>query len=140
MEEWKFNRTFSGVPQGSILSPVLSNILLSKLDRFVETKLLPQYNKGSRRKANQTYRSLINRAHRLRQQGQKEAAQKIKQQAQKLPAIDPKDPEADNLRMLQKLKWVMEQSLTKTLAAKQKISVCKVYQKYHADLESDGKS
>jgi group II intron reverse transcriptase/maturase len=94
MEEWKFNRTLSGVPQGSILSPVLSNILL----RFVETKLLPQYNKGRKRKANQTYRSLINRAHRLRQQGQKEAAQKIKQQAQKLPSIDPQDPHYRRLK------------------------------------------
>src|SRR5260370_36185598 len=87
MDEWKFNKTFSGVPQGSILSPVLSNILLNKLDRFVETKLLPQYNKGRRRKANQTYRSLINRAHRLRQQAQKEAAKQINQQAHKLPSI-----------------------------------------------------
>src|SRR5438034_2688335 len=42
---------------------------------------------------------------------------------------------ADNLRTLSKLKWVMEQSLTKTLAAKHKISVRKVYQKYHADVE-----
>jgi len=53
MEDWKFKRTLSGVPQGSILSPVLSNILLSKLDRFVETELLPQYNRGGRRKADQ---------------------------------------------------------------------------------------
>ena len=98
MEDWKFHKTLSGVPQGSILSPVLSNILLSKLDRFVETELLPQYNKGSRRKANQAYRSLINRAHRLRQQGQKEAARKIKRQAQKLPAIDPQDPDYRRLK------------------------------------------
>ena len=98
MEDWKFKRTLSGVPQGSILSPVLSNILLSKLDRFVETELLPQYNKGGRRKANQAYRSLMNRAHRLRKNGQKEAAQKIKRQAQKLPAIDPQDPDYRRLK------------------------------------------
>ncbi len=98
MEDWTFNKTLSGVPQGSILSPVLSNILLSKLDRFVETELLPQYNKGSRRKANQAYRSLMNRAHRLRKNGQKEAAQKMKQQAQKLPAIDPQDPDYRRLK------------------------------------------
>ena len=46
---------------------------------------------------------------------------------------------AFNLHTLQKLKWVMEQSLTKTLAAKHKLSVRKVYQKYQAELDSDGK-
>ena len=46
---------------------------------------------------------------------------------------------AYNLHTLQKLKWVMEQSLTKTLAAKHNISVCKVYQKYRAELDIDGK-
>jgi retron-type reverse transcriptase len=98
MEDWTFNKTLSGVPQGSILSPVLSNILRSLLDRFVETELLPQYNKGSRRKANQAYRSLMNRAHRLRKNGRKEAAQKSKRQAQKLPAIDPQDPDYRRLK------------------------------------------
>ena len=50
MDNWKFHKTFSGVPQGSILSPVLSNILLNKLDRFVETELMPQYNTGRKRR------------------------------------------------------------------------------------------
>src|SRR5215469_13634736 len=31
MEEWDFNQTLSGVPQGGIVSPILSNILLNKL-------------------------------------------------------------------------------------------------------------
>jgi group II intron reverse transcriptase/maturase len=98
LEDWKFNKTLSGVPQGSILSPILSNILLSKLDRFVENELMPQYNKGEKRKTNQAYKSLMNRAQRLRRKGQKEAAQKIKQQAQKLPSIDPQDPDYRRLR------------------------------------------
>src|SRR5438094_6463166 len=34
MEEWDFHQTRSGVPQGGIVSPILSNILLNKLDRF----------------------------------------------------------------------------------------------------------
>jgi retron-type reverse transcriptase len=97
-EDWKCNKTLSGVPQGSIVSPVLSNILRSLLDRFGETELLPQHNKGSRRKAHQAYRSMMNHAHRLRKNGQKEAAQTIKQQAQKLPAIDPQDPDYRRLK------------------------------------------
>ena len=98
MEDWKLNKTFSGVPQGSILSPVLSNILLSKLDRFVEMELMPQYNKGKKRRENQAYQRLTKCARRLRKKGQMEAAKKIKQQAQKLPSIDPQDPDYRRLR------------------------------------------
>jgi hypothetical protein len=36
MEDWTFNRPLSGVPQGGIVSPILSNILLDKLDKYVE--------------------------------------------------------------------------------------------------------
>jgi Type II intron maturase len=46
---------------------------------------------------------------------------------------------AYNLPTLQKLKWVMETSLTKTLARKHKKSVRKVYKKYKAELDIEGK-
>jgi len=46
---------------------------------------------------------------------------------------------AYNLHTLQKLKWVMETSLTKTLAHKHKISVHRVYEKYQAELDVEGK-
>lgn len=98
MEDWKFNKTLSGVPQGSILSPILSNILLSKLDKFVETRLIPQYNTGKKRKRNPPYEKLMNRAAHLRKKGQKEEAQKLKHQAQKLPSKDPYDPDYRRLR------------------------------------------
>ncbi len=46
---------------------------------------------------------------------------------------------AYNLHTLQKLKWVMETSLTKTLAHKHQMSVRRVYKKYKADLDVEGK-
>jgi hypothetical protein len=46
---------------------------------------------------------------------------------------------AYNLCRLNKLKWIMEISLTKTLAHKHKISVRKVYHKYRAELDVNGK-
>jgi retron-type reverse transcriptase len=52
LEEWKYHRPLSGVPQGSLVSPILSNILLDKLDKFVETVLIPQYTQGETRKLN----------------------------------------------------------------------------------------
>ena len=47
IEDWKWNRTQSGVPQGGIVSPLLSNIYLHQLDEYVITVLMPQYNRGT---------------------------------------------------------------------------------------------
>jgi hypothetical protein len=47
---------------------------------------------------------------------------------------------AHNLYGLNKLKWIMEQSLVKTVAAKLKLSVPKVYERFHATLVTNGKS
>ena len=36
MENWKYNNTHSGTPQGGILSPILANIYLSELDNYID--------------------------------------------------------------------------------------------------------
>ena len=36
MEDWKYHKTYSGTPQGGILSPILANIYLHELDKKVE--------------------------------------------------------------------------------------------------------
>jgi group II intron reverse transcriptase/maturase len=38
-----------GIPQGSILSPLLSNLYLNELDQYVATELLPEWNNGEKR-------------------------------------------------------------------------------------------
>lgn len=35
MEDWKYHETYSGCPQGGIISPILANIYLNELDRYV---------------------------------------------------------------------------------------------------------
>jgi hypothetical protein len=46
---------------------------------------------------------------------------------------------AYNLHTLHKLKWVMETSLTKTLAQKHKTTVTKIYGKYRTEIEGEGR-
>jgi group II intron reverse transcriptase/maturase len=98
LEAGKRHKPLSGVPQGSILSPVLSNLLLNKLDRFVETTLIPRSTTGEKRHPNPAYERLRIQAHRLRTKGQREAARKCKQQAQRLPSVDTQDPGYRRLR------------------------------------------
>jgi len=98
LEDWRYNQTLSGVPQGSVASPILSNILLDKLDTFVTTVLIPQHTRGEKRKLNHEYDRLAGRVYRLRKQGQKEAAKKIKAQMQRLPSRDTRDPDYRRLR------------------------------------------
>ena len=82
------------------MSPILSNILLDKLDKYVETTLIPQYTRGRKRKLNQEYTKLHRQMYKLFKKGQKEAALKIRKRLQKLPSIDPHDPDHRRLKYL----------------------------------------
>lgn len=58
LEDWVWNATLSGAPQGGCASPILSNIYLYRLDEFVETVLIPEYTRGGRRARNPAYLKL----------------------------------------------------------------------------------
>jgi len=98
MEEWTFNQTLSGVPQGGVVSPLLANILLDTFDKFVETVLIPKYTKGVIRKANPEYRKLALKASQERRRGNTEEAERLKKQFQKLPSMEPADPDYRRLK------------------------------------------
>lgn len=53
---WQFNKTYSGAPQGSIISPILSNIYLDTLDKYME-RYIEQFDKGKVHKRTKEYRS-----------------------------------------------------------------------------------
>jgi len=92
LERWCYGATLSGAPQGGVLSPLLSNIYLDKLDQFVEQELLPTYNQGRRRRKNQYYSALMLKARRCRDRGRIEEAQAVRRQARELPSQDTYDP------------------------------------------------
>jgi group II intron reverse transcriptase/maturase len=92
LEEWTYNATLSGAPQGGIMSPILSNIYLNKLDKYIETKLIPEHTKGTKRQANPEYESLMHKAMWLRKKGKKEEADALRKTGQRLPSQIPNDP------------------------------------------------
>ena len=49
IEDWKFHRTYSGTPQGGIVSPLLANIYLDKLDKYLK-EYIQNFDKGKNRK------------------------------------------------------------------------------------------
>ena len=56
MEDWNYHNTYSGTPQGSIISPILANIYLNELDKFM-AEYAEKFNCGERRKRGLTCRN-----------------------------------------------------------------------------------
>jgi group II intron reverse transcriptase/maturase len=98
LEDWEYRDSLSGCPQGGVVSPILSNIYLDKLDKFVEQELIPQYTRGTRRKCNPEYDRIQYRLARARKRGDRAAARDLEHQLRALPASDPMDPGYRRLR------------------------------------------
>ena len=98
LEDWTWGATLSGAPQGSVASPVLSNIYLHKLDVFVETVLIPQYTRGERRTRNPAYREVEHAIARARRRGDRTQVRALGKRLRSLPSQDPCDPGYRRLR------------------------------------------
>jgi group II intron reverse transcriptase/maturase len=92
LEDWEYRDSLSGCPQGGVVSPILSNVYLDKLDKFIEQELIPQYTRGTRRKCNPEYDRIQYRLARARKRGDRAAARDLEKQLRSLPASDPMDP------------------------------------------------
>jgi group II intron reverse transcriptase/maturase len=98
MEDWTYNETYSGTPQGGIISPLLLNILLDRLDKYVENVLIPKYTKGAKRAKSKEYSHLMDNARYAMKIGQVERGQKMRKQAQEMPSQTLDDPEYRRLK------------------------------------------
>src|SRR6202035_3068009 len=100
LEDWQWNATLSGAPQGGVASPVLSNIYLDRLDKFAETVLIPEYTRGVRRTASRAYAKVKNAIRAARRRGDRATVRKLRQQRQGLPYGEPRDPGYRRLRYI----------------------------------------
>jgi len=98
LEDWVWNATLSGAPQGGVLSPLLSNIYLHRLDSFVEQVLMPEYNRGAERVKNPAYRKVQKALTRARECGDRVEARSLRQRLRSLPSKDLHDPRYRRLR------------------------------------------
>ena len=98
VEDWKYGRTQRGTPRGGIVSPILANIYLNRLDKFVENVLIPALTRGTDRRDNREYTRLLNQAARRRKRGNNTEALQLRKQMQQLPSRAPYDPGYRRLR------------------------------------------
>jgi RNA-directed DNA polymerase len=109
LENWVWHKTYSGVPQGGTVSPILANAYLHELDIWVAAKV-QAFNRGKRRSPNPAYRRLIHEKHRVRQRLKKRKAvgypvdsekhrlKEIETAQHHLSSVDPMDPNYRRLR------------------------------------------
>lgn len=107
VEEWTFHNSYSGTPQGGIISPILANIYLDEFDKFMQRKK-DEFDMGKHRKVLKQAERLNGLLQRLRRKlnettdenEQKEILEKISQaQKERLstPYTDPMDSDFKRL-------------------------------------------
>lgn len=77
VEDWKYNKTYSGTPQGGIISPILANIYLGKFDKYIK-EYAAKFRKGDRRSINPEYWRLNNKKNWLKKKLQKTSDEQMR--------------------------------------------------------------
>lgn len=100
LDNWRYHKTYSGTPQGSILSSLLANIYLHELDVFIEDELIPRYTAGKKRAYNHEYQRLDDEMRKARRRGDITAARELEQQKRRMPSQETHDPTYRRLKYI----------------------------------------
>jgi group II intron reverse transcriptase/maturase len=98
LEDWTYHKTLSGTSQGGVISPILANIYLNKLDEYVVGTLIPEYTKGNRRKTSKEYLAVWKRLKRAKDSGKVELAKSLRALLKEQPIYDYQDLNYRRLR------------------------------------------
>jgi group II intron reverse transcriptase/maturase len=101
LEEWRYRPTLSGTPQGGIVSPLLANIYLDRLDKFVEQTLVPEFTRGDSKERNKEYYRLKGEIRRFREKGAPEdVLRPLIREFRTIRSRNPFDPNYRRLRYI----------------------------------------
>src|SRR6202162_497166 len=85
LEDWRYHATYSGSPQGGVVSPILANIYLNKLDHYIERELIPTYTRGTARRKNPAYNRIHNHVRYWKKKGEYAKEKRFRRQLRSLP-------------------------------------------------------
>jgi group II intron reverse transcriptase/maturase len=100
LEDWTWHATYSGAPQGGVVSPILSNIYLDRLDTFVEQELVPAWTRGTVRRRSRVYGNVTARIRYWRSKGDRDKVKAFRRLQQAIPSVDVHDPDYRRLRYI----------------------------------------
>ena len=98
LEDWVYHESFSGTPQGGIVSPLMSNIILHELDCFVGDIMIPKYTRGKIRKTSIKYGRLVRQRMKARRNNERELYKELTKLQRTIPSKVTDDPDYRRLR------------------------------------------